>query len=73
MRYQVFLEGAIPEAELNLIREAVHRGQLAGTNRFISEVEAILGRRIERRPPGRPTKARGSLDLVLPKRQKLYF
>lgn len=53
-RYCEFLMGAIPEGEWALIRAAVQRGQLTGRDRFIEEVESILGRRIEHRSPGRP-------------------
>jgi putative transposase len=55
-RYLTFLEEAIPTGEWELIREAVKRGQLTGTNRFAQAVEQIIGRRIERRGPGRPLK-----------------
>ena len=33
----------------------VQRGQLTGNQRFVGEVEQILGRRIENRGRGRPT------------------
>lgn len=56
-RYRQFLRAAIPEGEWNLIREAVQRGQLTGTGGFIDKVEEILGKRIENRSRGRPTKA----------------
>lgn len=58
-RYRRFLFEAIPEDEWTLIRTAVQRGQLTGTQRFVDEVEAILGRRIEHRPPGRPARRVG--------------
>lgn len=53
-RHREFLKAAIPEGEWALIRSAVQRGQLTGRDRFVDEVEAILGRRIEHRSPGRP-------------------
>jgi putative transposase len=53
-RYRKFLQTAIPDGEWNLIREAVQRGQLTGTDRFTEEVAAITGRRVERRGQGRP-------------------
>lgn len=56
-RYLKFLEEAIPSGEWELIREAVKRGQLTGSKRFAEAVEQIIGRRIERRGPGRPLKA----------------
>lgn len=56
-RYQTFLEEAIPPGEWELIREAVKRSQLTGNLRFADAVEQIVGRRIERRGPGRPHKS----------------
>lgn len=52
-RYAEFLRAAIPGGEWNLIREAVQRGQLTGTGRFVDKVEEILGRRIEKRAPAK--------------------
>lgn len=46
-RYREFLQGAIPGGEWELIREAIQRGQLTGTERFTQEVADILGRRVE--------------------------
>ena len=54
VRYRKFLQTAIPDGEWGLIREAVQRGQLTGTDRFTEEVAAITGRRVERRGQGRP-------------------
>ncbi|MDZ4314751.1 MAG: hypothetical protein U0989_08305, partial [Azonexus sp.] len=53
-RYEAFIRQAIPANELILIREALQRGQLTGTNRFVDEVERIVGLRIEQRGQGRP-------------------
>ena len=53
-RYREFLQTAIPSGEWELIRQAVQRGQLTGTERFTDEIAAILGRRVERRGRGRP-------------------
>jgi putative transposase len=53
-RYKEFVAGAIPEGEWQLIRQAVQRCQLTGDSGFISEVEKIVGRRIELRGRGRP-------------------
>jgi putative transposase len=55
-RYRDFMQSAIPEGEWALIREALQRGQLTGTKRFVGEVGAIIGRRIENRKQGRPRK-----------------
>ncbi|WP_313056420.1 transposase [Pseudomonas lopnurensis] len=53
-RYQAFVRGAVSQAELSVIREALQRGQLTGNSRFIDEVERITGLRIEQRGRGRP-------------------
>ena len=58
-RYRRFLFESIPDGEWSLIRTAVQRGQLTGTSRFVDDVEAILGRRIEHRPLGCPAQNRG--------------
>lgn len=55
--YRDYLMSAIPRDEWGLIREAVQRGQLTGTECFAAEVSAVVGRRILRRGPGRPRKA----------------
>jgi putative transposase len=56
-RYREFLRAAIPSGEWELIREALQRGQLTGNARFTEEIAAILGRRVERRGQGRPTRS----------------
>jgi len=37
-----------------MIRSALQGGQLTGNERFVDEVAAIIGRRIEHRHQGRP-------------------
>lgn len=56
LNYRGFMAGAIPHGERDLIRESIHRGQLTGSQRFVDQVEAIIGRRIEHRKQGRPRK-----------------
>jgi putative transposase len=56
--YAEFLRGGLGDEQLTLIREAVNRSQLTGDTRFVDEVEAALGRRIERRGPGGQVKRR---------------
>lgn len=56
-KYQAFLDEGTSGGEMALIHEAVKRGQLTGNARFTEQVEQIIGRRIEARGPGRPTKA----------------
>ena len=53
-RYAEFVRSAIPPGEWEMIRSALQRGQLTGNERFVDEVAAIMGRRIEHRQPGRP-------------------
>jgi putative transposase len=61
--YRLFLRAMIPEGEWNLIRDAVQRGQLTGTGRFVDKVEEVLGRRIEKRTRGRPPKTERAADV----------
>jgi putative transposase len=56
MRYREFVQSARPAGEWALIREALQRGQLTGTERFCDEIETIIGRRIVNRKQGRPRK-----------------
>ncbi len=56
LRQPVLVQNSISDGEWALIREALQRGQLTGTQRFVGEVEAIIGRRIENRKQGRPQK-----------------
>ncbi len=55
-RYQAFVMEAIPEEEWTLIRQAIQRGQLTGTGRFIEEVAVKIGKRVALRGRGRPKK-----------------
>lgn len=57
-RYVAFVRDAIAPEEWRLIREALQRGQLTGNDRFVAEVEATLGLRVERRGQGRPRRAK---------------
>lgn len=53
LRASRFLGTAIPEGERHLVRDAVQRGQPSSTDRFVAQVETILGKRIENRYRGR--------------------
>ncbi|WP_260955544.1 transposase [Pseudomonas citri] len=53
-RYEEFVRQAIPTDQIQLIRDALQRGQLTGTDRFVDEVERIVGVRVEQRGQGRP-------------------
>ncbi len=55
-RYGQFVKEMTPDGQWALMREAMQRGQLTGTERFVDEVERIIGRRVERRGQGRPSK-----------------
>ena len=57
-RYHDFVTAAIPHDEWRLIRDAIQRGQLTGSDRFIEAIAAKMGKRIERRGQGRPRKER---------------
>lgn len=51
--YRAIVGHDIPPAELDLIRTALQRNQLTGSDQFISEVERRFGRRVPHRGPGR--------------------
>lgn len=53
-RYADCVRAAIPDEEWQLMRDAIQRGQLTGSQRFIDEIAVKLGTRIERRGQGRP-------------------
>ena len=55
-KYRRWMEGTVPEGEWDRIREAVQRGQLTGSKRFVDEVADKIRRRIEQRGRGRPRK-----------------
>jgi len=46
----------IPEGEIKLIRDALQRGQLTGSERFRQELCQRRGIRISNKGPGRPRK-----------------
>ena len=53
-RYAAFVSRGVRPSELMLIREALQRGQLTGSERFVDEIDRKLGVRVERRGQGRP-------------------
>lgn len=53
-RYRQFVQDAVPEGEWEFMRRVLQRGQLTGNDRFVTEIEAITGRRVEHRGRGRP-------------------
>jgi hypothetical protein len=52
--YRAFVEQGVREHELKLIRGAVQRNQLTGSESFILHVERVTGERILHRSRGRP-------------------
>lgn len=64
--YRALVEEGVSEKDLGLLREALQRGQLTGSPRFVDEVEQILGRRIEPRRPGRPASNAGRENKSVP-------
>jgi putative transposase len=60
-KYGEWMEQPIPHGEWDLIRQAVQRGQLTGTARFVEEIAERVGRRIELRGRGRPRKDSGDV------------
>ena len=55
-KYREWIKGTIPEGEWDWIRQAVQRGQLTGSRRFVDEIAQKIERRIELRGQGRPKK-----------------
>ena len=55
--YRKFVERAIPDSQVRLMRHAVQWGQLTGNAAFIEQIDKVIGRRIEHRGPGRPGKS----------------
>jgi len=54
--YALYVQDSIPDAENDLIRDAVRRNQLTGGGQFVDEIERRTGFRLEFRGPGRPNK-----------------
>jgi putative transposase len=55
-RYVEWMRASIPVGEWEIIRQAVQRLQLTGSNRFVEEVAKKIGSRVEFRGQGRPKK-----------------
>ena len=55
-RYSKFVLERIDQDELTVIRDSLNRGSPTGNDRFVSQVESIIGRRSQRRSLGRPRK-----------------
>lgn len=53
-RYRDFVQQSEDEREIEQIRQALQRGQLTGTQKFIDQVEQKIGLRVEWRKQGRP-------------------
>ena len=57
-RYAAFVSRGVRSSELMLIREALQRGQLTGSERFVDEIDRKVGVPVERRGQGRPAKCK---------------
>ena len=55
-KYADWVRATVGESEWNLIRQAIQRGQLTGSDRFVNEIEERIKKRIEIRGAGRPKK-----------------
>lgn len=55
-RYTEYVLNTVPEQEIKLIREALQRGQLTGSERFRDEIEKKFGFRVSNKKQGRPKK-----------------
>lgn len=55
-RYARFVKSSISKGELELIRQAIQRNQLTGSEKFIEDVSRKIGRLVEWRGQGRPKK-----------------
>lgn len=56
IRYKKFVDMTASSVELELIRNALQRGQLTRTRHFEDEIEYITGLRVTGRGRGRPAK-----------------
>jgi len=56
--YTEWVNGVLPDGELDHIRQSLQRGQLTGSTRFVDEIEQMIERRVENRGQGRPRKCR---------------
>ncbi len=54
--YAEYVLGTVSEYEIKLIRDALQRGQLTGSERFRAQTEKKLGIRLSNMKPGRPKK-----------------
>ena len=59
MAYAEYVHGTVPEYEIKLLREALQRGQLTGSDRLRAEMERKLGIRLSNKRQGRPRKVDG--------------
>jgi putative transposase len=57
-RYRRWVAEAIPPGEWRLIRDAVQRGQLTGSQGFVEQVQQRIGRRVAQRGRGRPRRSK---------------
>ncbi|RBP51031.1 hypothetical protein [Arenicella xantha] len=58
LKYRDLFSGKLDEAVLKDTRVTTPRGLILGSDEFRSQVAELLGREVEHRPIGRPTKKR---------------
>jgi putative transposase len=68
--WREYVKGTIPEHELKLIREALQRNQVTGSDRFRREISERIGIRLSNRGRGRPPKNPEQLDASTPSTQR---
>jgi putative transposase len=58
-KYEQWVKSSIPHGEWTIIRQALQRGQLTGSIKFVDEIVQKLNLRVEFRGQGRPCKKKG--------------
>jgi putative transposase len=54
--WELFLKGECDEARIDNLRKSIRSGKPCGSIEFVRKLEASLGRKLERKPRGRPRK-----------------
>ena len=58
VEWRTYVYDTIPDYELQLIRDALQRGQVTGSDKFRHEISNKLGIRLSNKGPGRPRKTK---------------
>ncbi|MBL8699864.1 MAG: transposase [Alphaproteobacteria bacterium] len=64
LAYRALFDQAVPDGEHDEIRTATNGNHALGSPRFRAQIEAMLGRRVTPRLPGRPRKAIGAAEEI---------